>query len=87
MLNQLLQAARCEWTVAVEATGWELMLQFAKYGLGAAIVNDFCAVPSGMIGVPLEGAPEVSYRLVARTGLMSDGTKALRELIVETVQS
>jgi len=87
MLDQLLQAAGCEWTVAVEATGWELMLQFAKYGLGAAVVNDFCAVPSGMAGVILQGAPTVDYQLITRAGLTSDGTRALRKLIVDTIGS
>jgi len=60
--------------------------KFAKYGLGAAVVNDFCVVPAGMVGVPLAGAPTVSYRLLSRAGLASDGTQALRALIVETVR-
>jgi DNA-binding transcriptional LysR family regulator len=85
MVDQLLRAAGCQWTVAVEASGWELMLQFARYGLGAAIVNDFCAVPAGMVGVALEGAPKVTYRVLTRGGSMGEGAKALRKLIVDTV--
>jgi DNA-binding transcriptional LysR family regulator len=85
MLDQLL--AGCEWSVAVEATGWELMLHFARYGLGAAVVNDFCAVPHGMVGVTLLGAPTVHYQLIAREGLASDGTMALRKLIADTVEA
>jgi LysR family transcriptional regulator, low CO2-responsive transcriptional regulator len=84
MVSHVLAAARCKWTVAVEANGWEPMLQFAKYGVGITIANDFCPPPTGMVGIRLEGAPAISYYLIERAGFASDGTKALGKLIVET---
>jgi DNA-binding transcriptional LysR family regulator len=87
MLTQLLESASVTWTVAVEATGWELMLQFARYGVGIAVVNDFCPAPRGMRSIPLEGAPTIAYHLVSRPGLTSPGAATMRELIVETMRS
>ena len=85
MVQQLLRAAGCEPTVAVEATGWELALQFARCGVGLAVVNDFCPAPRGMVAVPLQGAPPITYYALARGGLSSPGTEALLRLITETV--
>lgn len=87
MLQQLLRASGCELQVAVEATGWELMLQFAGYGLGITVVNDFCPAPKGMTELALEGAPRTTYYVLERPGFTSDGTAAMRRLIVETVRS
>jgi LysR family transcriptional regulator, low CO2-responsive transcriptional regulator len=87
MLQQLVRARGLELNVAVEATGWELMLQFARYGVGLAVVNDFCVVPKGMVGVPLEGAPEITYYLVSRPGPTAKSVEVLRELILETVRA
>jgi LysR family transcriptional regulator, low CO2-responsive transcriptional regulator len=85
MLTQLLESAGVEWSVAVEATGWEVMMQFARYGVGLAVVNDFCPAPRGTIAVPLEGAPQVTYYLVARPSFTSRGALVMRQLIAETV--
>jgi DNA-binding transcriptional LysR family regulator len=87
MLQQLLRASGCELDVAVEATGWELMLQFARYGLGVTVVNDFCPAPRGMVGVPLEGAAPITYYLIERGGRPSQGAEAMRRLIVETARA
>ncbi|HKE15485.1 MAG TPA: LysR family transcriptional regulator [Kofleriaceae bacterium] len=87
MLAQLLEAAGVSWSVAVEATGWELMLQFARYGVGIAVVNDFCPPPRGMVARPLAGAPAITYHLVGRAGSASKGAGAMRALILETVRA
>jgi len=87
MLTQLLETAGVPWSVAVEATGWELMLQFARYGVGIAVVNDFCPAPRGMKSIPLEGAPATAYHLVGRPGFTSRGAAALRDMIIETMRS
>jgi len=86
MLQQLLRSAGCEPVVAVEATGWELALRFASYGVGIAVVNDFCPAPPGTIGIPLQGAPEITYYALARAGFTSQGAEALRRLIAEAVE-
>jgi DNA-binding transcriptional LysR family regulator len=80
MLAQAL--ANVPWTVAVEATGWELVLAFARGGMGLAIVNDFCEPPRGMVGVPPDGAPPISYYAVHRGAPRSPGIQHLLELIV-----
>jgi DNA-binding transcriptional LysR family regulator len=85
MLDQLLAAAGVEWTVAVEANGWDLQLQFARYGVGIAVVNDFCPPPPGMVAVPLAGAPPIAYHLVERAGFLPPGAAALAKMIAETV--
>ncbi len=84
MLQHLFRANGFELSVAVEATGWELMLQFAKYGVGITVVNDFCPVPRGMIGIPLQGAAPITYYLIERRGLPNEATEAMRKLILET---
>jgi LysR family transcriptional regulator, low CO2-responsive transcriptional regulator len=85
MLAQLLRAAGCAWTVAVEATGWELMLHFARNRVGVAVVNDFCPPPRGMVARPLEGAPRVDYHLLRRAGPASQAGDAMWRLIAGTV--
>jgi DNA-binding transcriptional LysR family regulator len=79
MLAQAL--AGIPWQPAVEATGWELMMQFAKYGLGVAVVNDFCAPPPGTVAVPLSGPPPIAYWAIARRGPRSAGASALWRLV------
>jgi LysR family transcriptional regulator, low CO2-responsive transcriptional regulator len=85
MLQQLLRANDGDLAVAVEATGWELMLHFARQGVGITVVNDFCPTPKGLVGLPLEGAPRVTYYLITREGAVSAGLEVMRTLILETV--
>ena len=84
MLAQALRVAGTEWSVAVEASGWELMLHFAKAGMGVAVVNDFCTVPRGMIGIALDDVPAITYHLLAREPLHA-AAAAMRDLVVESV--
>lgn len=83
MLTQALATFGAQWSVAVEATGWELMTQLARYGLGLAVVNDFCPVPRGFVGVRLEGVPAVEYHVFSRPGDAREPTDLLRRLILE----
>jgi DNA-binding transcriptional LysR family regulator len=53
---------------AVEVNGWELMLHFARLGLGVAIVNDFCKEPPGTVMKPLRGLPRIHYQLLKLRG-------------------
>ncbi len=73
--------------VAVEAPGWELMLQFARAGIGLAVVNDFCPPPRGARAVRMVGMAPVTYWLVARAegGPPTPGVARLHSLILETV--
>jgi DNA-binding transcriptional LysR family regulator len=54
------------WEVAVEATGWPLMLHFVRLGVGLAVVNACCAVPRGVVTRPLPALPPVRYWLLRR---------------------
>lgn len=87
MLAQLVRSSGHDLNIAVEATGWELMLQFAKCGVGIAVVNDFCPAPAGTVGIPLAGAPPVIYYLLARSGFASRGTQVMHKLITATVHA
>ncbi len=62
MLASALRNAGVAWSVAAEATGWALITHFASLGLGLAVVNAFCRVPSGLVARPMRGLPSVSYR-------------------------
>lgn len=52
------------WEIAVEARGWPLAIHLVKLGTGLSIVNDFCRLPSGLVGRPLEGLPSHTYYAV-----------------------
>lgn len=60
-------AARARLSVAVEAADWDLMMQLAALGAGAAIVNEVCRAPAGTARIPFEGLPPVTYLLVRRS--------------------
>ncbi|HLT38774.1 MAG TPA: LysR family transcriptional regulator substrate-binding protein [Enhygromyxa sp.] len=83
VLFQALATAGAKWSVAVEATGCELMIQFVRYGLGIAVVNDFCPVPRGLVGVSLGGVPDVEYQVVTRPGAGRESRDTLLRMIVE----
>ncbi len=84
MLTRLL--AGVTPTIAVEATGWDTMLHFAKIGVGLAVVNDFCPAPRGMRAIPLEGAPRIPYFLLARdVSALGPGQERLFSLLRDTV--
>ncbi len=48
------------------------------------MVNDFCPVPRGLVGVRLEGVPDVEYQVVTRPGAERDSTVALVRMILES---
>jgi len=84
MIAQAFRAAGVPWRPGVEASGWELLVRFAEVGLGVAIVNAFCRVPSGMVGVPIPELPSRVYYLLqrgeaSREGAVSALATALRE--------
>jgi DNA-binding transcriptional LysR family regulator len=81
-LSQALDSAEVRWRVAVEATGWELVLNFAELGVGLAIVNGCCRIPRGLVARPLSELPRVSYYLIERRGSPpSDAVGELRRAL------
>lgn len=60
-IERAFSRAGASFEVAVEATGWELMLHFAKLELGLTIVNGFCPAPRGFVARPLEELSKANY--------------------------
>ena len=76
--------ANIPWEVAVEASGWELMLHFARLGLGLTIVNGSCRIPRGLVGRPLPELPRRDYfvfmrRMRTLTGSVAQLVATLRD--------
>lgn len=84
MLEQAMRTDGASLSVGVEATGWELMLEFARDGMGIAIVNDFCPPPRGCVAVAMRQVPQATYYLVER-GAGNPAVARMRNLIIETV--
>jgi LysR family transcriptional regulator, low CO2-responsive transcriptional regulator len=85
VVARALESAGVNWEVALEANGWELMLQYATLGMGLAIVNDICRIPRAAVARPITGIPSVGYFVLhgRRLGL-SEPAQVVRGLILET---
>jgi LysR family transcriptional regulator, low CO2-responsive transcriptional regulator len=57
------------WEVAVEVSGWALMIQLVGLGVGLAVVNDFCRLPRNLVGVPVPELARLDYAAIRREGL------------------
>ncbi|MBX9567625.1 MAG: LysR family transcriptional regulator [Candidatus Obscuribacterales bacterium] len=80
MLSMLLQSSGVDWEVAVEASGWELMLKFVQLEFGLAVVNSSCSIPAGLIARKLSELPQVHYHLFYLKGEAASGpTRVLRD--------
>lgn len=87
MVAAALQSAGIEWEVAVEASGWELMMHFVKLGMGLAIVNACCAVPRGLVSRSLKELPQISYYLIHLDGFEKRrAQRRLKKVLLETVR-
>ena len=83
-IARALDAAGVPWEVAVEAGGWELMLNYAAAGVGLAVVNDICRIPAGAVARPLSGMPALSYYLLhSKRAPLMPGAAELKRLIGE----
>lgn len=81
-LSRHLMSAGVDWEPAVEASGWGLLMHFARLGLGLAVVNDFCPPPGGMVSRPLPALPKVPYYLFHQRGRgLDEFQQALMSLI------
>ncbi|MGD9681767.1 MAG: hypothetical protein AB7W16_11340 [Candidatus Obscuribacterales bacterium] len=60
------------------------LLHFASLGLGLAIVNDCCRLPSGLVGKPLKQFPDIQYHVFHLTRKAGAGpVKDLKRFLVE----
>jgi hypothetical protein len=73
------------WQIAVEATGWSLVLRFVELGMGLTVVNGCCEIPRTLVAHPLRELPQVSYYVVTRRGAQFGAeVKRLRALLVQS---
>lgn len=78
MLSQMLQSAGVDMKVAVEASGWEVMLHLVRLGMGLAVVNACCRIPAGVISRPIPELPALQYFVFHRSGGLSGSAESLR---------
>ncbi len=84
MIAQALKAASVKWHVAVEASGWELLVRFAELGFGFTIVNAFCRVPPNLVGRPMPELPERTYYLLKRGDSADSGVVSMLANLLRT---
>jgi DNA-binding transcriptional LysR family regulator len=83
-LTRVLGAAGVEWEIALEASGWPLMLEYARLGAGLAIVNDVCRLPAGTTARPVPELPAIDYYVLEPSaGRRSAPVDELRAVIIE----
>lgn len=80
---QVLDSRGVSWRVGVEATGWELMMRFVVYGMGVTIINDYVPVPDGLVGIPVEGFPTVTFSVAIREDSPHQGARWFLERLQE----
>ena len=83
VIARMLQAANIQWEVAVEASGWELVLHFVRLGMGLAIVNECCRAPAGVVLRPLPEMPQVTYHVFHLARGLSKRAAALKKVLIE----
>lgn len=84
ILARMLQSADVDWEVAVEASGWELMIQFVRMGVGIAVVNACCNIPKGLVAIPLPELPILRFHVFHLRGQVVEGELAmLKKLLIE----
>lgn len=83
MLSRLLQSAQVDFNVAVEATGWEVMLHLVRLGMGLAVVNACCRIPAGVTSRPVPELPHLQYFLFHRSGGLAGAAAHLRQSLIE----
>lgn len=81
LVASMLAARKVPWEVAVEATGWEVMIRFVELGAGVAIVNECCVIPRSLVAVPIRELPSIRYDLIFRSGELASETKALLDTL------
>lgn len=87
MLARMLQSADVNWQAAVEASGWELMLNFVKMRAGIAVVNAYCRIPQGLVKITMPELPSLRFQLFHLKGQVQEGEALrLKNLLLEHVK-
>lgn len=87
MLSQMLQSAQVHCDVAVEASGWELMLHLVRMGMGLAVVNACCRIPAGVVARPMPELPALQYLILSRREGVSGAASALKKNLLATANA
>lgn len=66
LLDSVFSTHKIRMEVAVEAGGWELMLQFVSLGFGVTIVNGCCKISPDLVSIPIRDLPSTKYYLLNR---------------------
>lgn len=75
-----------DWSVAVEAEGWVLLVHFVRMGVAPAVVNGFVRTPAAVRTIPIKDLPRIRYYLVTRRNRPADNRlDTLRTLLTRYV--
>jgi DNA-binding transcriptional LysR family regulator len=55
-----------DWSVAVEAEGWDLLVHFVRLGVGPAVVNGSVRTTAALRRIPVKDLPPVRYYVITR---------------------
>lgn len=87
-LELYLRQHKVDWTVALEAQGWDLMLHFVDLGLGSALVNGCCRIPKTCRAIPVSGLPSVEYFVIRlKEARQSTTSRSLEKCLFEEIRS
>lgn len=85
-LERSLLDAGVDWSVAVEAEGWVLLVHFVRMGVGPAVVNGFVRTPAAVRTIPIKDLPPIRYYLITRRNHPADNRlDTLRTLLTRFV--
>ncbi len=87
MLSQMLQSAQVHCEVAVEASGWEVMLHLVRLGMGLAVVNACCRIPAGVVARPMPELPALQYLIFSRKEGVSGAASALKKNLLASADA
>lgn len=85
-LERSLLDAGVDWSVAVEAEGWVLLVHFVRMGIAPAVVNGFVRTPAAVRTIPIKDLAPIRYYLVTRRNRPADNRlDTLRTLLTRFV--
>lgn len=87
MLSQMLQSAQVHCEVAVEASGWEVMLHLVRLGMGLAVVNACCRIPAGVVARPMPELPALQYLIFSQKEGVSGAASALKKNLLASANA
>ncbi|MFC0627755.1 LysR family transcriptional regulator [Kribbella deserti] len=78
--------AGVDWSVAVEAQGWQLQLHFVELGVGPAVVNGSVRTPQPLVTARIRDLPPVRYYVLTRPEHPDSRVDILKALLTRLTQ-